>query len=321
MGKRDALSPKSNKTIKFPDTATLFITLKCNYKCKYCYLPNFKNKTKINLKILRRLKELKIKRISILGGEPFLVKKELIETIKYCLKNNIKISSVSTNGSVIDKDILEILNKYQIPLQVSLDATNYKTYLKLRGNRNFFTILSNIKKIKKEGCNVLLSMVLTNQNYQEISKFVLLSKQLGIKTISLGSFIPLGRGKIVRDWILNDKEISQAWDLICRIKKQINILGIEQDDCPALKKEVDILPNGDIYPCSLFFSFPEAKIGNIFDKVFILNDFSKWLLNKATDTNCKQCKLPSVCYKPCKAFLYSGSNKQKYHLKSKNNNE
>ena len=296
---------EKKQEIILPSTIDLFVTLKCNFNCPYCYLPkNISIKESVNKNLLRLLEAKGVKNIYILGGEPFLLGDKLVEIIKYCCHKKIKILGISTNGSIINKKTLNLINILRIPLQVSLDASNSRAYRVIRNSDKFKIILRNIKKMIEKECTVILSMVLTKFNYQEIPAFVNLAKLLKVKKISLGSFISVGKGEKVKNWILNDRQVEEVKNLIFKIDNKIEIIGLKDNNCPAIKDSAAILPNGDIYPCPLFFSFPEAKLGNIYNQHCFLNARTHQILHYSPSPRCSL-GISSVNFKYCKAFIYS----------------
>lgn len=294
-----------NRRISFPKRIKFYIVFKCNLKCPYCYLPIrfFENEEVEIEKICEKLKRYKIKEIEILGGEPFLNKKRIKYFLNFCLTSKIFIRSISTNGHFIDEEILKLLKKFDnLTIQVSLDAATPQTYKIVRNSSNFTDVIHHIRLLRKNKIRTILSFVANKKNWKELKKFVILAKKLKVDGISVGGFIPLGKGEEIKNWQLDMEEIVQIY---CFFKTQpsINIYGIEEKECPAGKKEIALLPNGDIYPCGLFISFPVSKLGNIFQKEWLSNKkFYFKLINFKPPSKCLKCPLPSLCPGGCKAF-------------------
>ena len=234
-------------------------------------------------------------------------KEKLLQIINYCSHCDIQLKGISTNGSIYDKEIsraLRGLNNFS--LQVSIDAATSRTYLIIRNSQDFLRVIENTRRFVKDGLNVTMSMVLTRMNSQEIGMFAKLAEQLGAKQLSFGGFIPLGRGKDIGHWSLNYFEILKSYRVIKELKTNVKIIGFEDQYCPAGTKSLDMLPNGDLYPCALFFGFKESKIGNILDETFdSLRSWVKNLINFKVPNKCKNCPMPPVCHGGCKAFIYS----------------
>jgi radical SAM protein with 4Fe4S-binding SPASM domain len=78
--------------------------------------------------------------------------------------------------------------------------------------------------------------------------------------------------------------------------------------CPAGTSKLSLLPNGDMYPCYLFFQFTEFRLGNILTDDFntiwhhpILNYFRTFEKNNCPKTSCS---LFHSCHGGCPALSY-----------------
>jgi len=107
------------------------LTNECNYDCIYCSSISGK-KLENELKLIEiqsffnTCKELKVKSITLTGGEP-LLRKDFLDIINFLNKNNFKIS-MFTNGSLISEEIADTLFKNKVAICLKLDALNEKSY-------------------------------------------------------------------------------------------------------------------------------------------------------------------------------------------------
>ncbi len=121
----------------------LKITERCNLNCDYCYFFNagddsykehsaFISDDTVAL-VVRRLKEFsgayKLERIAVHlhGGEPLLMPKARFEGICEAIRSNLAeivdlSMTVQTNGMLIDRDWIELFNRYDVQVGVSLDG-------------------------------------------------------------------------------------------------------------------------------------------------------------------------------------------------------
>ena len=110
----------------------LIPTYDCNLRCTYCFVPKY-GWYKINLETLEavvnflsKFIESKTIRIGVLGWEPFLYKKLLVDTIKY-LSEEINHPNldfyISTNWLLVDEEALNWLKgvKHNVEVAFSLD--------------------------------------------------------------------------------------------------------------------------------------------------------------------------------------------------------
>jgi uncharacterized protein len=130
---------------------------RCNLNCSYCYFfngldqtylkrPKFIKKETIDY-LAKFLKEgsdsLEIKKIDIIlhGGEPLMQPKEdfiyLIEKLKSALSDLDLSFVVQTNGTLITKKWIELLNKYKVGVGVSIDGPpEYHDKYRIDRNKN-----------------------------------------------------------------------------------------------------------------------------------------------------------------------------------------
>jgi len=78
--------------------------------------------------------------------------------------------------------------------------------------------------------------------------------------------------------------------------------------CPAGTTKLSVMPDGAVYPCYLFFRFPEFRLGNIltddFQKIWehpILENFRAFDGNRCPETGCD---LYRRCHGGCPAMSY-----------------
>jgi|GEM_PF-2343670 len=295
----------------FPKRISYFITYKCNFSCPYCYLPEeffHKRKEKTVTEIIRAFQKIGIEQIDVLGGEPFLEQEKLNNFLTSCLNASIKIKSISTNGLIINNETLSLLETIKgVTVLVSLDAATPATYKIIRNSPYFFRVIENIKVLVERKIRVVLGFTITKDNFKEIGKFMTLARRLKVNGISVGSYIPVGRGQKIENRFLNNEEMIWIYNLIKKNKDLLNIYGIKEKGCPAGTEELAIIPNGDVYPCGLFINFKETKLGNIFDKEidFSSHKYFSDLLKCEIPNRCLSCCLPSLCPGACKAFIYS----------------
>lgn len=167
------------QTLSNINSLILEITQNCNFRCRYCvyggtylYYRHHNKKTmtyEIAKKSIdyfenlinspKRTKIIKEKYISFYGGEPLLefkLVKKCIEYINSGLRNrisdNLKIS-ISTNGYLLNPEIIEYCVQNNISLHISLDGPQYihdKNRVLKNGRGTFEKIFKNIRYIKEK---------------------------------------------------------------------------------------------------------------------------------------------------------------------------
>ena len=174
-------------------TITLEVNQICNLRCDYCYLGE-----KTNQKMTEETahKGLEIAFLNVekhrdrrlwvdfVGGEAFLSFQLLQNLVEYiereAKKRNVTVSySVTTNGTIIDKSILDWLAKYRFHLKLSIDG-NKETHdrnRKISSNMGSYqSIMENMCYFKeyeeKSGQYIQAAHVITQNNYWEAVKSV-----------------------------------------------------------------------------------------------------------------------------------------------------
>lgn len=174
-------------------TITLEINQICNLRCDYCYLGE-----KTNVKMTEEIahKGLQIAFLNVekhrdrrlwvdfVGGEAFLsfpLLQNLVEYIeKEAKKRNVTVSySVTTNGTIMNGDMLEWLVKYRFQLKVSIDG-NKETHDRNRKTisdiGSYQSVMKNMRYFKeyeeKSKKYIQVAHVVTQNNYWEVAKSV-----------------------------------------------------------------------------------------------------------------------------------------------------
>ena len=137
----------------------------CNLKCKYCYASHGTYGRKENImslqtmnNIISDLKNRGIKHINLVsffGGEP-LINIELIKLGLKLFNKNFKVNKyeITTNATLVNKDMLKIFKNYNVLLNMSLDGPrDINDYL--RGIGTYEKILKTISMAKEIDYNNL----------------------------------------------------------------------------------------------------------------------------------------------------------------------
>ena len=300
----------------------LQVTERCNLRCAHCFANAENSGNELNIELIRNLiipnfLENSVRKVTLTGGEPML-HKDIKEIILAFLDNKIGVS-VCTNGTLIDKQFIKELTKYNnIHFNVSLDGFSKESHGKFRGNMSqiqFDKLLNNICLLGKSN---LLNGILTTPNryatieeYIELCKFAINSKA---KYVLMNPLSPFGRGNVVenlaysRDELIELKERTKAF-----ITKNFEIVYIRFPNVDGLsisKCAMGLIPyvfcNGDIAICPYMVFASESNtngynskdfiLGNIFDKIDIKELIQQYRLPHQLQPN-NQCETDNCgCY-------------------------
>jgi len=99
-----------------------------------------------------------------------------------------------TNGQMLDEQMWQSLSDLQrlvTEIEISLDAATEETYRLNRPGGNFDRLLQNLEFLSTTGCKLTLSMVIQQNNWQELPKLVTLAKRFQAN-IYLGQLVNWG---------------------------------------------------------------------------------------------------------------------------------
>lgn len=160
-----------NKKVLFLD-----ITSKCNLRCKHCYNNRYfesKEDSFDYTEFLEIIKNYKLERIHILGGEP-LLSPYLFDIVEYANLKNITVS-INTNGTYLDETMFRRLSAYKNidQITVSLDGGVAADNDIIRGKGTYEKVVGNLLKCKtvKTHVQINLACVITDNNIDNIIRF------------------------------------------------------------------------------------------------------------------------------------------------------
>jgi radical SAM protein with 4Fe4S-binding SPASM domain len=247
------------------------------------------------------LKHLGIDHIDMLGGEPSL-HPDLLQLVDLIDQNGLK-TTISTNGTHVDlltaisktypKESVRIgisLNSEKISRDLDTYIVTYKPILK--------SIYSK-QSIQTKLCNAYIGI-------PGIEYFLLFMDVLNQNDLKYS--VPFHR--FYHDVLKLKKTIANIDGVFCGgfIPDLARYPELDRVRCPAGTTKLSLLPNGDMYPCYLFFQFSEFRLGNIlvddFNAIWhhpILNHFRTFKKNNCPKTSCS---LFHSCHGGCPALSY-----------------
>jgi uncharacterized protein len=207
----------------------------------------------------------------------------------------------------------------QITLDGSLEQHNKLRYVKATGEGSFETIIKNIKNYTDEfPINTSIRVNIDKRNKNDIINLInnLSEAGLGNKRISL-YFSPIecstSACRNVSDITLEQQEFAEIeYKLyrlacskgLCQAALPYRMAGL----CGATKpKGLVIVPNGDIHKCWETVSFPDKKIGTVYNQDLVNKELvEKWEnWSPFQFDECRNCViLPNCCGFCAYKFLY-----------------
>lgn len=194
-------------------------TKTCNLKCKHCYASSDNKRYDDELtldeskKFIDDLKDFNVPALLFSGGEP-LMKENILELLDYASQRKIR-STISTNGTLLDKDVCKSLKKINLGyVGVSLDGigSNHDAFRGVNGA--FDSALRGIRNCIEVNQKVGLRFTINKNNYKELEDIFKLIKEEKIPRVCFYHLVYSGRGSKMVDEDISKEETRQALDLI-----------------------------------------------------------------------------------------------------------
>jgi len=300
-----------------PTIANIFLTKKCNSRCKICEYwktSNFSDEleTKDWFKVIDSLKILGVKMISFTADGEILTRKDAFEIMHHADKLGFLIS-INTNGLILDRFIKQIIELNPLQIQISLDVFDDASYKKVRGVPNGFRkVKNNILALKAGGYErISVGSVLIKDNLNDLLKLQDFCLENGF-TYRVTAFQFEGFGVDNR----KQREAYREAKFLFRLREIANKLSkrpmnntpfylkamenyYTEDkyhplDCIVGIYKIFILPTGDVSLCNIMHE--NAIVGNVNKNS--LSDI--WFGKKANEirNKIKEKKCPS-CWLSC----------------------
>ena len=312
-------------------------TYNCNLACPYC-LQGLKKEKKIisneNLKGILSFVEKQMLmsqregfginkiNVTIYGGEPFLAKHQLIvfcdELHEIASSNKALLNiQIVTNFTLLDDDIITLIKKYNISVQVSVDGLkgqHDKTRIRQDGNGTFDIIINNLKKMSSEGLkqNVVIRINVNEDNLSDLDEIMGSVREYSDDVYF--AFVDKYKGfNDGFDCCLSHQGYSDILTKkIYPIYEKYNLLihrafGKESPCSICTENRFVVDANLDVYKCEVLVNQQDAKVGTIDNKGDLLlnNNFYKQMsLSPEKDQKCRDCKLLPLCGGGCVGKAY-----------------
>ncbi len=245
------------KKLGFSRLDKIFIgpSFKCNANCPHCYEKFENNNLEASLttaeckNIIDQFEKLGGYWVFFCSGE-FLLRSDAFELISY-VDNKGMITSVTTNGSLIDKDrIVRLKNAGLKVLIVSIDSADQSKHDSSRGVGCFKKAVNALELAKEVGIVTHIWTYMTKSHSKELSGIYELGRRIGVQTIFVYFTLLSGYlfDKFEENFTFEEKEA---------IRKEFNLrspllleFAKERWQCRGGGREhISIAPTGDITFC------------------------------------------------------------------------
>jgi len=308
--------------MKYPSFIQLYPTLRCNQNCGFCFNRSISSDSygDMNAADVYALGSVLMKNgipeIDILGGEPMLLP-WIRDFAERMTDSGIRVN-ISTNGSMPDiLDRFMDMERGLFNLGFSIHGFS-RTHHALTESDNFSRAVGGLRKMIDAGKDPVVKSVLLRESKSEIFELVPYLAKLGVRRYFLLYEDAIGR-RLPRSRL----SFPEFYDIYSQLKiDSKNLLDVNfvaasgfykygslAGRCDAGTEKIAILPDGSAFPCNLFASFKEFRLGNIFldgiEKI-LRNPLLEGFRNRSGGNTCMatDCRNYSVCTGGCPAHSY-----------------
>jgi len=290
-------APDKNTPIEINSKKITFswieITDKCNLKCKHCYENSGINAQKEMsvenfLRVISQLKSIGVRKVQIIGGEPFVLKDKLKLMLDAALPIFDQIE-VYTNGTLIDKEWIDYFKNTNIKIALSVYSYIPEQHDKVTGAIGSHVLTNKTIRMLYENsipyrvCNVLMDGVNLGEKNTDLYK---LDPNKDIVRLS-------GRADFK---LLNRDLIKQKLIVESDFKSKLNVSLVKKlkNGHTCFSNKVYISSDLNVYPCVM-----ERRLchGNILKNNLIdILDEKIRCLTKDNINVCKDCEYRYTCF-------------------------
>ncbi|MCQ2524242.1 MAG: thioether cross-link-forming SCIFF peptide maturase [Lachnospiraceae bacterium] len=321
----------------------LHIAHTCNLNCSYCFASQGKyhgDRALMSFEVGKRALDFLVENsgsrrnleVDFFGGEPLMnfdVVKKLVEyarSIEKDAKKNFRFT-LTTNGVLIDDDVIEFANKEMSNVVLSLDGrkeVHDRFRVDYAGNGSFDKIVPKFQKLVKsrDGKNYYMRGTFTHNNVDFLEDIKEMLK-LGFRELSMEPVVtsPDDPSALTEeDLPILYKQYEDLAKLMIEKDKEGDPFVfyhymIDLEGGPCIYKRISgcgsgteymaVTPWGDLYPCHQFVGDDKYKLGNIYDGVTntsIQDEFAS--CNVYAREECKDCWAKLYCSGGCAANAY-----------------
>lgn len=303
----------SDIELSHPLEMVMLVSQQCNMGCKYCFAGQgeYGQKGKMTEDTALRAVDYFLERseekkqrmhINFFGGEPLLNFPVIQKTAEYVeeagRKKGIRISmGITTNGTILNDQILECLKKHYITVVVSIDGPKdiHDRWRKFRNHKGTYdTIVKNVRIMNEYLPKKAIARVTIAKGSPPISEISDHMKELGFITMvhskmydhptcNSGDYyayksIGMSESELgdfnnttynTMESIINNKNAES----LSNFEKEIVMRKLQYTDgrrprrynCSACISLMAVGIRGEIYPCQRFIDMPSFKVGDVWN--------------------------------------------------------
>lgn len=282
--------------------AWIEITNNCNLRCIHCYNEsNAQSGVSMSLKdyqeTIDKILELGIRRIQIIGGEPFINREILKEMLDYSI-GKFRFIEIFTNGTLVPVEWMEYLAKNNIHIALSVYSYYEEVHDKITNCAGSWKKTNKtITALKEYGidyrvCNVLMKGVELGERTTNLYE---LNTEKDIVRMSGRANFSLLSDELIKKRLITKKTFKNP------IKKEFCGTLLSGHNC--FKNKIYISANKEVYPCVMERRVKHCVISD--NSGIVLNEEIR-NFNKDKVDICNGCEFRYACF-DCRPNSLSGN--------------
>jgi len=303
----------------------LWLTTACNLRCRYCYrksdLPAVMTRDVVQAALSLAAAAGRSFHVQLAGGEPTL-EPGLIEFVGRTVREARwpATLAVQTNGTLVDRHLVELCRRYDVGIGVSLDGPpDVQEELRGMGGASF----RGLALLEALGMPVRVTTVLSSVNVERLYDLALsLARFTNIRGIGLDPLVMTGRaegephlhpsaealrsgvGELLKalEYMKYTYSVPIIWREREAVRRALSEKGSARPYCHACCGEsMAVHPDGRVYPCGQAIGDPDMAAGTVdaVDWTRLRTCYQGFELNG----DCSSCPLEGRCPGECPSRL------------------
>ena len=323
----------------------LHVAHTCNLNCSYCFASQGRyqgDRALMSFEVGKRAMDFLIENsgtrrnleVDFFGGEPLMNFDMVKKLVAYCreqekIHNKNFRFTMTTNGVLIDDDVIDFCNKECHNVVLSLDGrkeVNDRFRKDYAGRGSYDTIVPKFKALVDErdpNLDYYARGTFTSHNL-DFAEDVLSIADAGFDRLSVEPVTAdpgCGYDLTEDDLPKIEAEYDRLTDIMLERKKEGKpftffhfMVDLDQGPCVVKRlrgcgagyEYVAVTPDGDIYPCHQFVGKDEFKQGSVLDQSFNMDIAQKFAgMNIYSRPKCQKCWAKFYCSGGCSAANYN----------------
>lgn len=213
------------KQSKVPRLIAWEITRSCNLHCRHCRGAAEKGRyenelsTEEAFKVIDDVAEHYEPIMILTGGEP-LLREDIFEVIDYSVGKGLR-TVLATCGTLLDGEIAKRLKDAGISrISISLDGPDCDSHDSFRSVPGAFEgALKGIEALKNADLPFQINTTVTRSNHEQLPDILQLAVKLGAAAFHPFLLVPTGRGREIREEVLNAREYEAILNFIYDLRE------------------------------------------------------------------------------------------------------